>query len=171
MPVQLTRPRIAPADRATARRAAAPRRSAGSSRVRHVGDDDVLRRREADVAGPVVLGDAGQLEQLLGGDPADRHGQADVVEPGLLLRDDAEVIGGDAIRACPRRPPAAACPTRRCSSARNLATPHSSTRNARRAFVARRTRTVVAEDQRDRERTASRRPAGWTNTSSGDATR
>ena len=60
----------------------------------HVGNDEILRGRQPDVAGAVALGEAGDVEELLGADPADRNGQADIVVAGLPLRHDAEVIGG-----------------------------------------------------------------------------
>ena len=82
---------------------------------------------------PYCSRDAREIEQLLRGDPPDRHVQADGAEPRLLLARDAEVI----VRAgwSSRRAPAAAAARRRAaaSSCRNRSTPHSSIRNASRA--------------------------------------
>src|SRR5439155_8273898 len=60
--------------------------------LRHVGDDEVLLPRQADVA--VELGgQAGDLDRLLARHLSEANGEADVVQASLLLAMRAEVVG------------------------------------------------------------------------------
>ena len=56
-------------------------------------DENVLRRREAQLAATVVVGEARQLEELIAGDAADRRLEPDVVQSRCPLAEDADVVG------------------------------------------------------------------------------
>src|SRR5262249_39436284 len=57
-----------------------------------VGDDKVLRRRDAEIPGPVVIRQAGRLYELIRRDAPDRHCQPDRAQSRLLLRHDTQMI-------------------------------------------------------------------------------
>ena len=59
--------------------------------VRDARDDEVLLARQPDVAA-VALGEVGDRDHLVARDQAEVHRDADVGEPLLLLRVDAEVV-------------------------------------------------------------------------------
>ena len=59
--------------------------------LRHVGDDEVLLARDADVAAD-ALGEVGDRDHLVAGDEPEVDRNADVAEALLLLRVDAEVV-------------------------------------------------------------------------------
>ena len=59
--------------------------------VGNVRDDEVLPNGQADFAGAVVVRQISQTQHLFRRDVADRNRHADPVQPGLLLRIDADV--------------------------------------------------------------------------------
>ena len=84
----------------------------------HVGDDEVLQARDADVAAD-ALGEVGDGDHLVAGDQPEVDGDADVDEAGLLLLVDAEVVGGRR-----GRPAAASKSSRRATEPRLDALAH-----------------------------------------------
>ena len=79
-------------------------------RVGDVRNEHVLRRREAQLAAAVRLGQPRQLEELIAGDPSHRRLEPHVVQPRLPLPEDADVIVRGARRGRRGRPGAAAGP-------------------------------------------------------------
>ena len=56
-------------------------------------DDHVLVHRQPHLAGAVAFGQPRDLGELIAGDPPDRDEQADPAQRGLLLAEDADVVG------------------------------------------------------------------------------
>ena len=59
--------------------------------VGDVGDQEVLPDGQPDRAAAEALGDLGEAAHLLGGEPADRQDEAEIVAAGLLLAMDADM--------------------------------------------------------------------------------
>lgn len=70
------------------------------ARVRNAGDDDVLADRQAYLAAPVHLGEAGQLDQLRARSPAHGYQRMPVAElftiHAVTLRDSLAMLRGQA---------------------------------------------------------------------------
>ncbi len=66
---------------------------------RHAGNQQVLPDREPDIAVAAVARDVGEAAHLRDGQAADRHRDADPVQPVLLLRMNAEMRGAAEGRA------------------------------------------------------------------------
>ena len=62
-------------------------------RVGHVGDDDVLVRREPHLTGAISLGEPRDLFELIARDTPHRDREPDVAQRGVLLAEDSDVIG------------------------------------------------------------------------------
>src|SRR5207244_1517842 len=108
-----------------------------------------LRGREAQLAAAVVIGQARELEELVAGDAADRCLEPDVVQAGLALAEDSDVIGDRrAPRVTPgRRQRAAQAGLELLAEAWPSPLLHE---EGQARFASRFARAVVAEDQRDR---------------------
>ena len=68
-------------------------RAASSLSRRHAGNQKVLPDRKADIAVAELARDIGEPAHLRNAEIADRHHDADPVQPCLLLRVDADMRG------------------------------------------------------------------------------
>ncbi len=68
---------------------------AGGLAVGHVDDEDVLADGGAQAAVAVLVGEVGELDELVAGEAAVEHGGSDGREAGLALLPDADVVAVD----------------------------------------------------------------------------
>ena len=126
--------------------------------VRNVRNDDVLSGREPDLAVAVRRRHARDVTKMCGGDPTGRGHQPDVVQPGLFLPDDPQMIGHPFRSRVPSGGQQRPGDPRLQLAAESLGAPVFDQKREPR-LVARRPRSVVAEDERDL-RTERRGPFG-----------
>ena len=69
-----------------------------------VGEEHVLRGHEAELSAPVAVGQPRQLIELVGGDATHRGLEPHVVETGLALPEDADVVAMSGPARVPARP-------------------------------------------------------------------
>src|SRR4030095_12665127 len=124
-------------------------RQLAQERVRDVRDEHVLRWRQPKLALTVALGDPRQLDELVSPHPADGRLEAAVVQAGLSLAKDADMIiwpGGPGVAPGGRQ--------RASQARRELLTEPQTTplvhQEGQARLAPRLARPVIAEDQRDR---------------------
>ena len=66
--------------------------------VGHVDDEDVLHDRGAQFTVAVLVGELGELQELVAGEPSAQDACADRRQAGLALRSDADVVAVDVVR-------------------------------------------------------------------------